>query len=260
MSTRNIPNTLSYSGESLQAFTNPSNLQHEIIIQAEKILAHSAADYRSSPDIDNSIYTGHAGIALLFYHLHLVAPTIKIAGDTPLDLCLQYLSPALSAIAGTTKKPTKLGSNTKPQHLHCAFLTSAVGTLALAVVVYAQALRKFDLAKANMEILISHYGAVAAHHNGNVPSNELLYGRAGYLYAIRFVQTYCNGLSEITDLIDKGLVKTVFKLIIDEGYTHANQIKPVLASEPQFKETQLMKFMWNWHGQEYLGAAHGVCE
>jgi hypothetical protein len=90
---------------------------------------------------------------------------------------------------------------------------------------------------------------------------EVLYGRAGFLYALLLLRSarreFEADTSEIAIAVD-GLVsdasiKTVFDSIIGRGFVgaetythdvHDSGLRPAL--------------MWTWHGKRYLGGAHGV--
>jgi len=69
--------------------------------------------------------------------------------------------------------------------------------------------------------------------------DELLYGRAGYLYSLLFVRSHCG------QIVDEFLIKTVAEVILNQGKT----LGRLTGSWP---------LMWEWHDKKYLGAAHGV--
>ena len=64
---------------------------------------------------------------------------------------------------------------------------------------------------------------------------ELLYGRAGYLYALLFVGALVPGA------LDEGLI--------------SNQVEVILAGGHRGGAAPLM---YTWHSKHYLGAAHGL--
>ncbi len=69
---------------------------------------------------------------------------------------------------------------------------------------------------------------------------EVLYGRAGVLYALLFV----GGL--VPGGLDEALVEQVVTAILDAGQR---------ASQEDNSKSPLM---FTWHGKRYLGAAHGL--
>jgi hypothetical protein len=174
---------------------------------------------------------GYAGIAFTYFHLHQLNPDLTIAGDKVGLLCTTYLSAALSAVKKTKEN-------------HVGFLGSHVGPLALAVVVYHTIENKPDEALNYMNLILDKYHPLAIKEK----SNELLYGRVGYIYALKFIRNYCFDNAEIMQKLTDDKVKEIFDLIIIEGrkggMNSDNVEKPPL--------------MWNWHGEEYLGAVHGV--
>ncbi len=72
---------------------------------------------------------------------------------------------------------------------------------------------------------------------------ELLYGRAGYLYALLWTQQQCG-----PDSVDRGMLKGLVAHLLTEGRRGA-----AARGLPQWG------LMYSWHGTEYLGAAHGQC-
>ncbi len=84
----------------------------------------------------------------------------------------------------------------------------------------------------------------AAH--ASEPPDELLYGRAGYLYALLVLRKTvldCPNMSERLRQLDDAC-KHVCSVILRHGRQEA---------------TATGFLMWSWHGKSYLGAAHGVC-
>ena len=70
---------------------------------------------------------------------------------------------------------------------------------------------------------------------------EVLYGRAGYLQAIAFVRSETKD-----DSFGESLVKDICKSVLDDGAMLAN------------RRGVGLPFLWEWYGEMYLGAAHGV--
>jgi len=74
--------------------------------------------------------------------------------------------------------------------------------------------------------------------------DELLYGRAGCLYALLYVKQF------VGKKIDDHLITSVIKAILDSG------IK--LSDEYKKKGYNVPPLMFEWHGSKYLAAAHGM--
>ena len=90
---------------------------------------------------------------------------------------------------------------------------------------------------------------------------EVLYGRAGLLYALLFLRSSitsdCAGapadvLSTITGLVSDSNIRRLVNAIIQRGKTGS------ALYHSEFPRETPPALMWSWHGKRYLGAAHGV--
>nr|ACG34942.1 lanC-like protein 2 [Zea mays] len=160
---------------------------------------------------DYTLYTGSLGTALLLFK------SFQVTGDRG-DL----------ALAADIVRACDDASRGLP---FLTFICGRAGVCALGAVIakhcddqlrVTQYLSSFD------EITITE----------KVP-NELLYGRAGYLWACLFLNKH---LSEKTIPLDH--INSVAKDIINEGRGFASK-----GSSP---------LMYEWHGKKYWGAAHGL--
>lgn len=68
---------------------------------------------------------------------------------------------------------------------------------------------------------------------------ELLYGRAGFLYALLYVGALVPGA------LDEKLIEHQVTAIVDAGQQGSRDIRGA-------------PLMYMWHGKHYLGAAHGM--
>jgi hypothetical protein len=88
--------------------------------------------------------------------------------------------------------------------------------------------------------------------------SEILYGRAGTLYAILLLRSAMNAQGDasvtagLRPLVDDTTIRTLVSSIILRG--KAGSVL-YAADSPQKHPPALM---WSWHGKRYLGAAHGV--
>jgi hypothetical protein len=98
---------------------------------------------------------------------------------------------------------------------------------------------------------------------------EVLYGRAGLLYALLYLRNSVHAHSreqrdelegELETLLSDNVLTFLVDSIIERGKFGAR----VLFSEPgalhDADTGDLPPLMWKWHGRRYLGAAHGVGE
>jgi hypothetical protein len=104
-------------------------------------------------------------------------------------------------------------------------------------------------------------------------NSEVLYGRAGFLYALLFLRTavdkaraggYITSLNpeqqdEIKRITKDSSIKRVVESIIARGKLGARRY--VEEFGPSVGQDQLFPdLMWKWHGTAYLGGAHGICK
>ncbi|KAI3831577.1 hypothetical protein MKX03_014670, partial [Papaver bracteatum] len=87
------------------------------------------------------------------------------------------------------------------------------------------------------ERLLSHYLTQFQALPRDIP-NELLYGRAGFLWAYSFLNKH------ITGVVSAFFTGAIVREIIEEGRRLSNKGRCPL--------------MYEWHGKKYWGAAHGL--
>ena len=103
-------------------------------------------------------------------------------------------------------------------------------------------------------------------HASNVPlmpydGCEVLYGRAGLLYALLFLrtnvmaETYSDAplAEDVKSLISFDTLRKVVDDVIERGVMGAEGTRP-----PGVAPSGWSPLMWSWHHKLYLGAAHGV--
>ncbi|CAG8796857.1 20051_t:CDS:2 [Cetraspora pellucida] len=210
---------------------DPAKIEKFIRYGVEKILSKFPATYDGR---DYDVFVGYGGIAFMFFHLHQLFPDLTIAGDNVFLLCSTYLSASLSAV-----------QNTSPKHV--GFIGSHIGPLALAVVVYETIEKNTSESLKYLDTILDKYHSLSLQEN----SNELLYGRAGYLYALIFIRKYCKDNEEIMLRIGNDKLNEIIELIIKDGRDGAKQ----LTVNDKVTRPALM---WSWHNSEYIGAIHGV--
>nr|XP_050858177.1 lanC-like protein 2 isoform X1 [Vespula vulgaris]XP_050858178.1 lanC-like protein 2 isoform X1 [Vespula vulgaris] len=167
---------------------------------------------------DHSIYTGSAGIANMFqlYADYFNEPV--------------YYSKAIELLQNCIKK--------FKWKREITFLTGLSGPLALGAVIFHKHGNKNDSQNA-ISKLISLSTHVINEHS-DIP-DELLYGRAGYLFSLLYINT-----NICPPPIESDIIKQVISSIIKSGniYSTSRHCKSPL--------------MYSWHDTEYLGAAHGL--
>lgn len=163
------------------------------------------------------MYTGNAGIALLYLRLASLFPAqkenYKSKAKSSIDLCLREL-------------------NSK----RISFIEGDIGPLAIAAVIYNDLHDEKMVNKCIEKILALKDNALSRSN-----PDEYLYGRSGYLYTLMFLRRELG-----RDVIDKQHVIDIFEAIIRSGENLAN------------KTHGTSPLMYQWHENEYLGAAHGM--
>ncbi|XP_020288161.1 lanC-like protein 2 [Pseudomyrmex gracilis] len=166
---------------------------------------------------DYSVYTGIAGIAYLYHQYGKC------------DDNSEYIQTATELLRRCCDKYTSRHKIT--------LLTGVVGPLALtAVLLHSQG------KEAEAKQLISKLMSLSSYVlEGHGLPDELLYGRAGYLAGLLYVNANVSSAP-----IDADLIKKIVSRIINSGssYASSNRCKSPL--------------MFSWHDKEYIGAAHGL--
>ncbi|XP_028397878.1 lanC-like protein 2 [Dendronephthya gigantea] len=188
----------------------------------EKYLQQLENGLKHTDPNDYSVYTGSSGIALLYYKLSSTAFCQSTNNQQ------QLLSQA-SHILESSLPMLKGRRHT--------FLCGDAGVYALSAVLYSK-LGKTNKCETYIEKLCAMCEVVVSDRT--LP-DEMLYGRAGYLYSLLFVQTHLG-----KEVISSAIVEQVVSAILKSG----------LALSRKEKSRSPLKYAW--HGKHYVGAAHGM--
>ncbi|XP_015437581.1 PREDICTED: lanC-like protein 1 isoform X2 [Dufourea novaeangliae] len=184
----------------------------KLLYQLEEKKSHWIHDH------DNSVYTGTAGIAYMFYHYG------KCFNEPAyIRKAAKLLGTSVSKFRGRRE---------------ITFVTGIAGPLALhAVVSHSEGNEK------ESENMITRLKSLSSHvlDERSELSDELLYGRIGYLFALLFVNSHIS-----PPPVEDDIIKQVVTITIKSGNIYAASTK---------YKTPLM---YAWHDSEYLGAAHGL--
>lgn len=183
-------------------------MKPRIMAELELLLKRIDDHYKFSDTSDQSIYTGTGGsewlLILLFklfflgpalLHLHL-ATSVFYSTDREryqheLGLCLNLLEPSLAHLKTHRK----------------TFLCGGAGPLAIGAVTYHKLGQDTDSLQC-IRRLVSMYSENKKEFE-TLPS-ELLYGQAGYLYALLFVSSFIPGSVELSLLEEVGCNNIVY--------------------------------------------------
>ncbi|KAL2715276.1 lanC-like protein 2 isoform X1 [Vespula squamosa] len=199
--------------------TIADNFKTSLITNTKKLLQKLEENKNDWTDHDDySIYTGTAGIANMFqlYADYFNEPA--------------YYSKAIELLQNCIEKFKWKGK--------ISFLTGLSGPLALGAVLFHKHGNKDDSRNA-ISKLISLSTHVISERN-KIP-DELLYGRAGYLFSLLYVNSNISPPPIKSDIIQQ-----VIFCIINSGCMYSISIR---SKSP---------LMYSWHDTEYLGAAHGL--
>ncbi|XP_061614089.1 lanC-like protein 2 isoform X2 [Phyllopteryx taeniolatus] len=168
---------------------------------------------------DFSTYTGWTGIALLYLQLYRGSNEVA-----HLQRALDYVKRSMRILNG--RKVT--------------FLCGDAGPLAVGAVVHHKLGNTADSNDCLSRLLQLQRSVLSP--DSEMP-DELLYGRAGYLYALLYVNKEIGG-----DTVDEATVTKVVTAIINSGKN--------LSAE--HKKTERCPLLYEWHKKQYVGAAHGL--
>eukprot|EP00088_Acartia_fossae_P068776 TRINITY_DN8799_c0_g1_i2.p1 TRINITY_DN8799_c0_g1~~TRINITY_DN8799_c0_g1_i2.p1 ORF type:complete len:413 (-),score=53.50 TRINITY_DN8799_c0_g1_i2:122-1309(-) len=159
---------------------------------------------------DFSVYTGECGIAYMYYRL----------GD--LGKAKSLIKPWLKRLKGR----------------RVTFLCGDAGPLALASIIY---FKEGNLEKHQYYLnKLLQLKTKVLDKNSDMP-DELLYGRAGYLFSLLLVNKECEESS-----VETTLIRQIVEVILRSGHHYSRKYK---CSSP---------LMYEWHDKRYYGAAHGL--
>jgi hypothetical protein len=186
-------------------------------IRAERdaLLRRIAEGLPPTASLERDVYAGAAGLALMWLHL-AQAGVGEVMGRTPDAWCAEYL-------AGAFRAPPAQG---------VGFLCGELGPLAIATALAART----GAPEASLARHLPAVESMAAAALGPGVPDELLYGRAGLLYGLRFIE--CHGGPDLTPR-----VREVAQAALDSGRRSGRGAGPL---------------RYTWQGHEYLGAAHGL--
>ncbi|XP_029445426.1 lanC-like protein 2 isoform X2 [Rhinatrema bivittatum] len=167
---------------------------------------------------DCSTYTGWTGTALLYLQMY------RVAGDASyLQRSLDYVRRILRNLNGR----------------RVTFLCGDAGPLAVGAVVYHK-LQNEKESKDCITKLLQMQRTVCM--DVDLP-DELLYGRAGFLYALLYLNAEIG-----PGTVPQSTIKELIDAIIESGKN--------LSKEE--RKSERCPLLYQWHKKQYVGAAHGM--
>ncbi|KAM7390843.1 hypothetical protein PAMA_008843 [Pampus argenteus] len=193
--------------------------QKKVQNKIKDLLQQMEEGLKTADPHDFSTYTGWTGIALLYLQLHRVTHEAS-----HLQRALDYVKRTMRILNG--RKVT--------------FLCGDAGPLAVGAVVHHKLNNTAD-SKDCLSRLLQLQRSVLSP-DSDMP-DELLYGRAGYLYALLYINKEIGA-----GTVDEGTITQVVTAIVNSGKN--------LSAEQ--KKTDRCPLLYEWHRKQYLGAAHGL--
>uniref|UniRef100_A0A4W5P520 Glutathione S-transferase LANCL1 n=1 Tax=Hucho hucho TaxID=62062 RepID=A0A4W5P520_9TELE len=187
-----------------------------------QLLMHMENGLKSADPRDCTGYTGWAGIALLYLHLH------GVFGEP------SFLQKALDYVGHSLTCPTRRRDVT--------FLCGDAGPLAVAAVVYHRVQRAQESDECLSRLLQLHQSVVMGSGASGLP-DELLYGRMGYLYALTFINQQFGH-----DKIPIQYIQQICEAVLISGEGQSQR----------FRCQDQSPLMYEWYQEQYVGPAHGL--
>uniref|UniRef100_A0A8D1KHC2 LanC-like protein 2 n=1 Tax=Sus scrofa TaxID=9823 RepID=A0A8D1KHC2_PIG len=195
------------------------NFARRIQSKIKDLLQQMEEGLKTADPHDCSAYTGWTGIALLYLQLYRVT-----CDQNYLLRSLDYVKRTLRNLNGR----------------RVTFLCGDAGPLAVGAVVYHKLKSDGESQECITKLLQLQRTIVC--RDSDLP-DELLFGRAGYLYALLYVNTEMG-----PGAVCESAIKEVVDAIIESGKT--------LSKEE--RKAERCPLLYQWHRKQYVGAAHGM--
>lgn len=196
-----------------------SVFQKRVQSKMKDLLQQMEEGLKTADPHDFSTYTGWTGIALLYLRLHQASQEAL-----HLQRALEYV-----------KRATRVLNGRK-----VSFLCGDAGPLAVGAVVHHK-LKNEAESRDCLSRLLQLQRCVLSP-DSEVP-DELLYGRAGYLYALLYVTKELGAAA-----VDQDTVSKVVAAIVESGQKFS----------AEQKKSERCPLLYEWHKKQYVGAAHGM--
>ncbi|KAI0916080.1 hypothetical protein AcV7_007181 [Taiwanofungus camphoratus] len=228
-----------------------NDIQSALIYNVQRVHRH--------PSSKPGVYVGGAGTIFMDWKVSTALPSLNFP-VTP-----------VSSLAAVPFSTPRSGS-------HASFLETSVGPATLILASELHILHGEGTIEREKDYLDKTWegcarlldGALqlAIHEELDEDGCEVLYGRAGLLYALLFLRSELSASARSPQELDgKPVVRSVARLcsdanvqalvndIIERGQAGASAYGLELESDERRRGPPLM---WRWHGKRYLGGAHGV--
>ncbi|KAK1794596.1 hypothetical protein P4O66_001316 [Electrophorus voltai] len=235
--------------------------QKKVQNKIKDLLQQMEEGLKTADPHDFSTYTGWTGISLLYLQLHRVS-----YDSSHLQRALDYVKRTLRNLNGR----------------RITFLCGDAGPLAVAAVIHHHLKNQAESKECVAKLLQLQRSVIS--QDTEIP-DELLYGRAGYLYALLYVNKEIG-----PDTVDDGTIAkreaellgqagTLQRTLLMGMLTLPQPIREPVAScflpgehwwvvtailesgknlSKEEKKTERCPLLYEWHKKQYVGAAHGL--
>ncbi|XP_052452662.1 lanC-like protein 2 isoform X1 [Carassius gibelio] len=193
--------------------------QKKVQSKIKDLLQQMEEGLKTADPHDFSTYTGWTGIALLYLQLYR-----GTQDASHLQRALDYIKRALRNLNGR----------------RVSFLCGDAGPLAVGAVLHHLLKNQSESQDCLTKLLQLQRSVLST--DSDAP-DELLYGRAGYLYTLLYVHTEIG-----PHALDQATITTVVTAILESGKK--------LSKEQ--KKSERCPLLYEWHQKQYVGAAHGL--
>lgn len=196
-----------------------TSFQKKVQNKIKDLLQQMEEGLKTADPHDFSAYTGWTGISLLYLQLH------QVSGETSdLQRALDYV-----------KRSMRILNSRK-----VSFLCGDAGPLAVGAVIHHKLGNSADSKDCLSRLLQLQCSVLSL--DCDVP-DEILYGRAGYLFALLYINKEMG-----TDTVDEGTISQVVTTIVESGKGRS----------AEQKKSERCPLLYEWHKKQYVGAAHGL--
>ncbi|KIO28489.1 hypothetical protein M407DRAFT_181163 [Tulasnella calospora MUT 4182] len=226
-----------------QAF---SKLREAVLVGMR--LIERSAGRQSTDRRRDSVYTGSAGIALMYMRIALQGNALELPEETLSQLPDLVLSHLPSYVSGQDPRPG-----------HISPLDSHVGPSVLLILHELRYPKSIRNSAWNGAVINFKAAIDLAIADTQLGGDGVLYGKAGLLWGMLNVSAaLAEGLGqdrhreELEEFINEDSIRDLVENIIEDGMAGAEDYKAEFGHEGP-------ELAWPWHGKYYLGALHGTC-
>jgi hypothetical protein len=199
------------------------------------------------------LLTPHAGIVVLVDYIFDIDG--NLAPLLPKDASRDFLTKAVNARNTSPSSGIQSGAR-------ASFLETDIGLISLVLLLELKYHEKgpFHASVSVCADIIKDATSISLQHETGAPDDgcEVLYGRAGLLYALlKLRKAAVSASTPVAATIKQLTSDVVFRTLVNEIVRRGRVGSQEYRAEA-FSSTNMPALMWTWHGKRYIGGAHGV--